>query len=167
MEWILMPLRRYAEFSGRSRRKEYWMFILGVVLLYVVLGALMVAFGRSMLLDPTEGAPASPVALMSMGVFGIVLGLVWLALIIPSLAVGVRRLHDIDRTGLWLLLPWGSWLLSVVLSLAGAVILAGIANLVSLFGWLIIFIFALLDGTRGPNRFGEDPKGPDHSEVFA
>ena len=144
------------------------MFLLGVFLLYLVLVLLLMAIGGSMFLDPTaEGMPASPAALMSMGIFGIVLGLVWLALIIPSLAVGVRRLHDIDRTGLWLLLPYGSWILSIVLTLAGAVILAGVANLVSLVGWLIVLIFALLDGTKGPNRFGEDPKGPNHSEVFA
>lgn len=143
------------------------MFLLGVFLLYLVLVLVLMAIGGATSFETTADGMASPAALMSMGIFGIVLGLVWLALIIPSLAVGVRRLHDIDRSGLWLLLPYGSWILSIVLTLAGAVVLAGIANLVSLVAWLIILIFALLDGTRGPNRFGDDPKGPDHSEVFA
>ena len=61
--------------------------------------------------------------------------IVWLLLLIPNLAVAVRRLHDTDRSGWWLLLIF-----------------------LPILGWLALFVFYCLDGTRGPNRFGTDPK---------
>ena len=166
MKWMLMPLRRYADFSGRSRRKEYWMYFLGIVLLYTVLAFLLVASSGMAILAGDEELATSPTALLGMGAVGIVMMVVWLGLLIPSLAVGVRRLHDIDRTGLWLLLPYGSWILSIVMiGVSGS--LAAMLTLLSYIGWIVIFIFALLEGTKGPNRFGDDPKGPDHADVFA
>lgn len=167
MEWMLMPLRRYAEFSGRSRRKEYWMFVLGVILLYIIL---MVLF-MGMVGGAAFSGGANPAALASAGLgaglIGIIIMLVWLALLVPSLAVGVRRLHDINRSGWWLMLGYGPWLASVVLSLAQSATLAGMLNLLSMVGFLVLFVFAVMDGTKGPNQYGEDPKGPDHAKVFA
>lgn len=131
MEWMLMPLRRYADFAGRSRRKEYWMFALGiflvaiipVTLLYIV--ALAAAFGSA---NGTGGGVM--ITLLS----GVVL-LLALALIIPSLAVQVRRFHDQDKSGWFVLI-----------------------NLVPYVGGLVVLVFMCLEGTRGPNRFGPDPK---------
>lgn len=84
-----MPLQRYAEFSGRSRRKEYWLFSLACVLVYSALGALLFVDGG----DITS---------MS-GVVGLTFLALILAILVPSLAVQVRRFHDQDRSG-WFML---------------------------------------------------------------
>ena len=124
MEWMLMPLRRYADFSGRSRRKEYWMFFLAYVLILAVTGILYE---------------------ISHVVGGLIAAVVVLGLFIPSLAVQVRRFHDQDKSGWFVLL-----------------------SIIPYIGGLIVLVFMAIDGTRGPNRFGEDPKGIDGlSDVFA
>lgn len=130
MDWMLMPLRRYADFEGRSRRMEYWMFILGQVVLWVLVGVLCaVLFGMG---ASTYGEPRMfPFAGASLLVFGVV----GLALLIPNIAVQVRRFHDQDKSG-WLVL----------------------LNLIPYLGGLIVLVFMFLEGTRGPNRFGPDPK---------
>ena len=91
MHWMLMPLRRYAEFSGRSRRKEYWMFfLLNLLIGLVVWGLLLATF--------VAGMSEEAMTVVMTPVF-ILYGLVALAFIIPGLAVTVRRLHDTDRSG--------------------------------------------------------------------
>lgn len=144
MEWMLMPYRRYAEFSGRSRRKEYWMFTLFVLLVYLVLGTLLVMGGLS--LDPTSTAAPTLGPLGWLG--GGLLGLFALASFIPAIAVQVRRLHDTDRSGWWVLL--------------------GIVPILNYVGWIVLLVFYCLDGTKGENRFGPDPKGAQNlGDVFA
>ena len=133
MEWMLMPYRRYAEFSGRSQRKEYWMFYLLFVIVYAVCLVIM-GMGASSI-DPVTGEISDGSALASIG--GGFLGLFVLGSFIPSLAVSIRRMHDQDRSGWWILCP--------------------IAN--------VVFLF--LDGTPGPNRFGPDPKGRGQASAFA
>ncbi len=133
MELMFQPIRKYADFSGRARRKEFWLFALLMFLIEVVIMALLSAVGGSpmMLVDPAL-APAAGAS----GTVLMIYGLVLLALLIPSLAVAVRRLHDTNRRGWWILI-----------------------GLIPLIGALVLFIFYLLDGTPGPNRFGPDPKG--------
>ncbi|HKT14372.1 MAG TPA: DUF805 domain-containing protein [Allosphingosinicella sp.] len=167
MEWMLMPLKRYAEFSGRSRRKEYWMFVLGVILLYIVCLVLLFAVGglAGAAIQPGT-APSMTGMLMGLGVFGLIIGIIWLALLIPSLAVTVRRLHDTDRTGWWILAPYGPLILAIGSAGLQSTTLALLLNLLSLAGGIALLVFTLLDGTKGPNRFGEDPKGATNAEVF-
>jgi uncharacterized membrane protein YhaH (DUF805 family) len=90
MEWYLMVLKRYAEFSGRSRRKELWMFLLFNMIIAIVLtvaGIMLAAQGSSL------------------GTVFSALNLIYsLAVLVPSLAVEVRRLHDIGKSGWWLLM---------------------------------------------------------------
>jgi len=174
MEWMLLPLKRYAEFSGRSRRKEYWMYQLGLIILYTLIVVLALALGGFGIMsgDPTALASAAGGAMIIM----ILYFLVVLALFIPSLAVLVRRLHDTDRSGWWVLAPIAPYLLVF----AGAGMMAaspenaaagGILSLIGGLGTLALgitlFVFTVLDGTRGPNRFGPDPKNPVSAEVFA
>ncbi len=122
---MLMPLRKYAQFRGRSRRAEYWWFTLAyVILLIVVSGIDMVAL---------NAAPAA----------GPLYYLFVLATLVPSLAVGVRRLHDTNRSGWWILLS-----------------LIPLVNLVLLY-------FLVQDGTRGENRFGPSPKHADVASTFS
>ena len=129
LEWALLPLKRYADFSGRSRRKEYWSFLLGVVIVAVLLGVVEGIVG-------INGAVA--------GVYGPLTLLLVLAIIVPSIAVQVRRFHDQDKSGWFVLL-----------------------GLIPFVGGIVVLVFMFLEGTKGPNRFGPDPKDPGGAEVFA
>ena len=105
MEWYLGPLKKYAEFSGRASRKEYWLFSLW---------NLPIAFVLALIALP----------LYVLYVLGILL---------PALAVGVRRLHDTNRSAWWLLLY------------------------IVPFGGIAVFVFSCLKGTDGDNDYGPDP----------
>ena len=137
MEWMILPYRRYAEFTGRSRRKEYWMFVLFQVLVSLAIG---VVFGRTSYMT---GAGMMTGNVMVQGPGGMVQNLFSLVSLIPGIAVSVRRLHDQDRSG---------WLLLLVF--------------VPVLGWFALLVFMCLEGTRGPNRFGPDPKNPTDLEAF-
>ncbi len=137
MEWMLMPLKRYADFSGRSRRKEYWMFALLqliVIFAIAIIGGILGAFSP----DASGG--------MSFGgglMFGL-FGLYALAIIVPSIAVQVRRFHDQDKSGWFVLLGFIPYI-----------------------GGIVVLVFMCLDGTKGKNRFGDDPKMSDNvGDVF-
>ncbi|ALV34321.1 DUF805 domain-containing protein [Streptomyces sp. CdTB01] len=115
MSWFIEALKKYAEFSGRSRRKEYWMFALFVGIIDVILAII-------------------PIASKTPALFAL-LGIFYLAILVPSLAVGVRRMHDTGRSGWWLLI--------------GAVpFIGGI--------WLLVL--TCLDSQPGPNQYGPNPK---------
>ncbi len=150
MEWMILPFKRYAEFSGRSRRMEYWMFTLLNFIVFAVIFGIQAATGG---FDETALADASdPFAIygqMFSGV-GLILLVYWLAILVPSIAVNIRRLHDRDMSGWWYL----GFIVASMIPFVG--IIAGIAYLVLMF----------LPGTDGPNRFGPDPKGGGEPEVF-
>ena len=114
-------LSQYAEFGGRARRAEYWWFILFSVLVGIVTSILDVVLSTDF-----EGGLASN------GLFNLLANL---ALLLPSLAVAVRRLHDTDRSGWWILI-----------------------GLIPLIGLIVLLVFFVQDGTPGPNRFGPSPK---------
>jgi len=169
MEWMLMPLRRYADFSGRSRRKEFWMFSLGYMLLTLLMLAIFIAVAGTAFLGALDGN-ADPAAMTStlagMGVLLILYLVIGLGLIIPSIAVSVRRLHDIDRSGWWVAVFYGLAVLSGAFGQDGSA-LGLVFNLVYVAAAITLLVFTLLPGTRGPNRFGEDPKAAGTAEVFA
>jgi uncharacterized membrane protein YhaH (DUF805 family) len=99
MNWMLMPLRRYAEFTGRSRRKEFWMWVLFTTIVCSILAVLGIWGAEERLFSSDEEL---------MLYFACTLGLFSLLIFIPNLAVIVRRLHDTDRSGwniLWGLVP--------------------------------------------------------------
>jgi uncharacterized membrane protein YhaH (DUF805 family) len=111
MNWFIGALKKYAVFKGRARRKEYWMF----VLFSFIISFALVLVDKMLLGNESNNN-------------SLLLGIYNLAILVPSIAVGVRRMHDTDHRGWWLLLP--------------------IVNL----------IFAIQDGQPGENRFGPDPK---------
>jgi uncharacterized membrane protein YhaH (DUF805 family) len=119
MDWYLAALNKYAVFEGRARRKEYWLFTLVNVVVITGLSFVDVFAG----LYGLEGE------------VGLLSGLYSLAVLMPSIAVGVRRLHDTDRPGWWMLMCF-----------------------IPVLGFIVLIVFFLLEGTPGPNRFGEDPK---------
>ena len=147
MEWAMMPLRKYADFTGRARRREYWSF----VLLYIA------AFVLASLVDRLAGLRGM------IGPYGPFTALVLLALLLPAVAVGVRRLHDTGRSGWWLLAAYGPLILSMLLPLAGIVQprLAMILLVIAGAGSILLIVFLVLEGTKGPNPYGPDPKAAE------
>ena len=119
MNWYLKVLKQYTDFSGRARRKEYWMFVLFNMIFAIV----------AMILDNILG-----IAMEGIG-YGPIYGLYLLAMIIPSLAVGVRRLHDVGKSG---------WMMFIALiPLIGAI-------------WLLVLM--VTDSNPGENEYGHNPK---------
>jgi uncharacterized membrane protein YhaH (DUF805 family) len=176
--WALRPLKNYAKFSGRASRAEFWWFFLFVMLIYF--GALFAVGGLGRGL-----ASMNPGADLVRGTFSgslIVVGLFWLFLFIPTLAVQIRRLHDTNRSGWWL---GAFWLLYVVymgltfslMSVAmrspgtppnmGGFAAIGIFAILFFVYSIVLLVFFCLRGTPGPNRFGDDPYGANVEEVFA
>lgn len=133
MQEMILPLKRYAQFEGRANRREYWMFQLFLLLAATAVGAIsmMVAFVAAVFLQ----ADSSWMAGITIGALALV-GLLWLATIVPLIAVTVRRLHDCNQSG-WL------YLLALVPM-----------------GGLVILVFALLPGTPQDNPYGPVPTGP-------
>jgi uncharacterized membrane protein YhaH (DUF805 family) len=182
MEWMILPLKRYADFNGRSQRMEYWMFYLFNFLIGIVFAILTTVLGGTAAIAGNESTALA--AGGAVGVISIAQLIVNLGLLIPTLAVSVRRLHDTDRSGWWLLAPLAG-LPVFLIGLAGTGIsvlqpggtpnfggmfaILAIGGLLTLGFGIMVFVFTCLDGTRGPNRFGPDPKDPngDLETVFS
>jgi len=114
-------LGKYATFDGRAPRPEYWWWILAMVILYAILGVIDGAVIAPILgFEPFQAEAAQPLSLVAA-----------LVLLLPNVALSIRRLHDTDRSGWWLLL-----------------------GLVPVIGSLVLLVFYLLPSTPGPNRFG-------------
>jgi len=126
MEWYLKVLRQYSDFNGRARRKEYWMFAL--VNLGVTLALGLVLGGIATLLN-------APWIIFLIYIYS-------LAIMIPQLAVGVRRLHDQGKSG-WMLL----------------------VGLIPLIGGIWLIIMMATEGDRGSNEYGPDPKSEGYDEL--
>lgn len=109
---IKVCFAKYVDFNGRARRSEYWYFVLFNFIVSLVAGFI-------------DGA-------LGLGFLGLVAGL---ALLLPGIAVSIRRLHDIGKSGWWVLIA-----------------------LIPLVGWIILIVFACQAGTAGSNAYGEDPK---------
>jgi len=154
IQWAVRPLRKYADFSGRAPRAEYWWFTLASGVAAILLGFV-------------DDAVSEPV----MGIYGPISLLLTVALFVPSLAVLVRRLHDIDRTGWWALLDVGSYVLVV-----GGLLtpdpqrlynpfqaMSPIVMLAVVLMWtisaVVLLVFMITSGTDGPNEYGSDPYG--------
>lgn len=119
MNWFLVALKKYATFSGRAQRAEYWYFFLFYILTFIGLS----------FIDGITGTFSEEAGI------GLLSGLYSLAILIPSLAVGVRRLHDTGRSGWWLLV-----------------------GIIPLIGAIVLLIFFLQDSVPGDNLYGSNPK---------
>ena len=150
MQWMILPLKRYFDFKGRSRRLEFWMFALLNLIVSMIIGAIIaLTGGTGAMLNDMQAGAGSPFGFLMSGA-GILL-LIWsLAILIPSIAVAVRRLHDRDMSGWW-------YLGFIVLSLIP------LLNVISAIAFIVLMA---LPGTEGPNRFGPDPKDPSSATVF-
>jgi uncharacterized membrane protein YhaH (DUF805 family) len=121
MEWYLLVLKKYAEFNGRARRKEYWMYALINILIIFVLEIA----GFALIKNVTVVGY----------IFLALLGIYSLATLIPSLAVGIRRLHDTGKSVWWIFI-----------------------SLIPFVGPIILLIFLVKDSDPGTNLYGPNPK---------
>ncbi|WP_040278916.1 DUF805 domain-containing protein [Psychroserpens damuponensis] len=120
MKWYLKVVRdNYANFNGRARRKEYWMF---------VLFNMIFAYGGMIILGLLAAALESPFILLIVYIY-------LFAVMIPSIAVAVRRMHDVGKSGWYILIP------------------------------IYSLILVLTEGDKGTNQYGPDPKSADNEEI--
>ncbi|MDR4936889.1 DUF805 domain-containing protein [Rossellomorea marisflavi] len=125
MSWFLKGLKQYADFSGRTRRQEYWMYML----FYSIFGIILYGVAVIGMAMQSEG-----IILLGMGIYI----LYTLALLVPTLAITVRRLHDTGRSGFWYFIGF-----------------------VPLVGGIILLVFCCLDSENGNNQWGSNPKNSD------
>ena len=161
--WAFRPIQRYADFTGRAPRAEYWWYVLATMVVGIAVG----------FIDGVVGAPI-------VGDLGPATLLFDLILFVPGLAVVVRRLHDIDRSGWWALLSASSYAFLVVPLTStnpdepfGALQAMGVGPLIAIFGaWLIgavvLLVFMITRGDEGANNYGPDPYDRGQlEEIFA
>src|SRR5687768_6566734 len=115
MKWFIQALKKYAVFDGRAQRKEYWMFFLFSMIFAFAIGLVLGVIELTLEIGTALSDPAS-----------IIYNLVML---VPSFAVGARRMHDLGRSGWWILFP------------------------------LVNLVFLCLDSEPGENKYGPNPKG--------
>ena len=137
MNYYMQAFKKYAVFSGRARRMEYWMF---TVINFAIIFALNMVGGILGFGGSAIGAMAGDVGSAFGSLIGILLGFIpglifCLIILLPSIAVGVRRLHDTGKSGVWMLL-----------------------GLIPFVG-LILLVFMLIDSQPGDNEYGPNPKG--------
>ncbi|MFN2746778.1 MULTISPECIES: DUF805 domain-containing protein [Bacillus] len=141
MQWYWKCLKNYADFEGRARRKEYWMFclfnalicftlfILSIIIVGILTAGITTAAGF-------DGYQVGYVAGYGGGMLGYILIILYqLAVLVPSLAVGVRRLHDIGKSGWWIFIGF-----------------------IPLVGAIILLIFYCQDSEKNDNQYGVNPK---------
>ena len=150
MEWMLLPLQRYAEFSGRSRRREYWSFMLLSLMVVGFAAVLMLGGGLLSAIEQRDSGFVMPDSLL-FWLGAVILGFWWLGTIIPNLALTVRRFHDCGLSG------WAYVGLTVLSAIPYIGLLASLAYLAVLF----------LPGTPGINKWGENPKYPGEHYAYA
>ena len=180
---MFQPLVKYVDFEGRASRAEFWQWVLFTILVSIGLGGGLFFF---LFHGMALGAGFPSVFFPHFFMFGPPVGLIHLALLLPTLAVSVRRLHDSNRTGWWLILPHVVSVVAITAFIAvnGARLIGAMTQgesmsesqvvvfLVQFFGGLflfvilpvllsqlLLFIFFVLDGTPRNNRFGPDPRG--------
>ena len=128
----------YATFSGRAQRSQFWWWYLFTVIVYAVANVVDSLIGWGVGKQTFEFTINGEIQRYDAPGVGFLFIVVWLVLLLPTLAVAVRRLHDTDRSGWWLL--WG-YLLAIVCCI----------------GFIILLVFWLQRGTNGPNKHGADP----------
>lgn len=137
-EAVRSCLSKYVTFAGRASRSEFWFFWLFSFLVLIVATILDGIFGTGFTMtNPMTGLEQS-------AGYGYVYMIAALALFLPSLAVGVRRLHDTNHSGWWLFIA-----------------------LIPLLGALLLLVWYCTKGTPGDNQYGPDPLGGDLSQAFA
>lgn len=155
MEWMLMPYRRlYALVEGRATRQEFWMFVLFnvivvavfVTLFIVLVGSAVLAGNYSQIGTAMAGAGMVTMVLLMIPLY------IWAVLTgIASFAVTIRRFHDLNLSG-WVYLPF---------------LILGMIPIVNFLVWIVLIVMMCLQGTKGPNKYGDDPTDMSGAAVFS
>lgn len=130
---VALFYKRYTDFQGRSARWEFWYvfaYIMAAYILFAMLGGLM------------GGGIGYGYYSMFTGFSGLLLGLFMLANIVPMIALGVRRLHDLDLSGWW----------------AAGYVVASLIPFINLLAFIAMIVFFIRPGTEGPNQYGDAPE---------
>lgn len=151
VDWARRPIDKYADFTGRAPRAEYWWYALAIIVVSIVIGIVESLLGL-------KG--------MILGIYGPISLLFFLGTLAPSLAVAARRLHDTNRSGWWLLIgavPYGLMILVRImtagagpLAMAGAL---GLVGIVAFIGAIVLLVFMVLPSQPGSNQYGPNPYG--------
>ena len=161
MKWFIKCFKQYADFNSRARRSEYWWFSLINFIIAMVLMVCWIAPIVKLGIDPGEVDDMELVRATLGSPFLYLYLLYYLAVLIPSIAVTVRRLHDIGRSGFWYFLFVGGSLLGSIGSMfqetnTGLTILFYCASLAIC---IIFLVWMFTDSNYGPNKWGPNPKG--------
>ncbi len=125
MGWYFLALRRIFSYRGRSRRKEFWYFYLFGYIVLILTRIVEMMLGLNTVEETAYQVTHGP---------GVLMGIIGIPHVLAAIAVQVRRLHDIDRSGFWTLI-----------------------FLIPIVGSIVLLVFDVLNGTEGENRFGPDP----------
>ena len=157
IDWAKLPIQKYADFSGRAPRAEFWWYILAVIILSII----------AKIIDNILGIQLA-------GAYGPLYLILALGLLVPNIAVAVRRLHDTNRSGWWILLPVVPYGIGFALggrammgamsgdpsaAGAGGLGMAAIFLLIGAACAIALLVFYCLAGTPGDNRYGPNPYG--------
>ena len=145
--WFTKALRQYADFSGRARRAEFWMFSLVSAIISVAL----IPIDTFVLGFDTDVYPPL------IGGYGPLGWLYELAVLVPTYAVGARRLHDTGHRGWWQLVS-APLLVSAAIGMQEPIVVIAVLLGVAILGGLAVLVMLALDGTPEPNRWGPNPK---------
>ena len=132
--------RKYARFSGRASRSEYWWFYL-----FVVAGSFLLSLVDATIFGATEESPSPISSLFSF------------VILIPSFAVAARRLHDTNHSGWWQVVPASLGIAAATMAVMEATILSGAALVSALATLILLLVWLIREGDVGLNRFGPDP----------
>jgi uncharacterized membrane protein YhaH (DUF805 family) len=158
IDWARRPIDRYTDFAGRAPRAEYWWFSLALFVVFLVLWIIQ-------FMVPPGGMIGGAVWLITM--------LLSLATLVPMLAVGVRRLHDTNRSGWWMLLlaPYAVALFLWARAMGAAnpqeIQTAGLVGILGLVCVIALLVFMVLPSTPGDNRYGPNPYGETAATIPA
>ncbi|HLO19202.1 MAG TPA: DUF805 domain-containing protein [Sphingomicrobium sp.] len=151
IDWAKRPvMEKYADFTGRAPRAEYWWYALALIIVGLVLS----------IVESITGLKG-----MVFGIYGPLTALLWLATIVPGVAVGVRRLHDSNRSGWWMLLVVPYLVVAIVAMRAmaagnlAAMATSGLLALIGMVLCIVLLIFMVLPSSPGENRYGPNPYG--------
>jgi uncharacterized membrane protein YhaH (DUF805 family) len=151
IDWAKRPvMEKYADFTGRAPRAEYWWYALALIIVGLVLS----------IVESITGLKG-----MVFGIYGPLTALLWLATIVPGVAVGVRRLHDSNRSGWWMLLVVPYLVVAIVAMRAmaagnlAAMATSGLLALIGMVLCIVLLIFMVLPSSPGKNRYGPNPYG--------
>lgn len=172
MKWFFKCFKQYADFSGRARRKEYWWFtvINFIIMLIFIIGLMVPIFKMSYAVTMSGGDledfnEMEMVAAMLKNPFIYIYLIYYLAVLVPSISVFVRRMHDIGRSGYWAFLYFGITLIVQIVNMGnygtGVTIIIG---MVLLFITVLFLVWLFTDSQYGPNQWGPNPKGEGNPE---